>query len=114
MPKQVASEQCKTVPREVCQDVVKQECITVPKESCTSVPMQVEEKICQNIPREQCQQVRESSIWWRELQGISLVDGFLSWLEMMEKRNKDSNKSLCGQEKCLNFYNSYQQVPLCR
>ncbi len=33
---------------------------------------------------------------------------------MMEKRNKDSNKSLCGQEKCLNFYNWYQQVQLFR
>ena len=62
MPKQVESQQCKTVPREVCQDVVKQECITVPKESCTSVPMQVEEKICQNIPREQCQQVSKYHI----------------------------------------------------
>ena len=60
VPKQVESQECRDVPREVCGEVAIPNCISVPKESCTSVPMEVEEKICQNIPREDCQQVSES------------------------------------------------------
>ena len=62
VPKQVESQECRDVPREVCGEVAIPNCISVPKESCTSVPMEVEEKICQNIPRDDCQQVSYFSL----------------------------------------------------
>ena len=58
MPKQVETQDCKDVPREICNDVQVPNCVTVPKTSCTSVPMEVEEKICAPVSREDCTQVR--------------------------------------------------------
>ena len=45
--RQVENQKCTEIPREVA----RQECVTVPRQVCVNVPKQVEKEICNKIPR---------------------------------------------------------------